>query len=212
MLDIEVNSIQFRLKSQQLENCDNSLKLKIRKEGKKREEQQQQQQKQKMVSMTIYKICIVILAVCVFDSFIFVRCYPSTETLEEQLFQQQQQKQQQEQAEEISESFLHDVKELIEEKIAHSLETVENDEVPITESSDDSIDDSVGDEHVNEQSTHAESDLDDRTRPAPISPRPKQVNDWPKLDLRLGQVVAISIGVDGHPVIFHRADRVWTAE
>lgn len=39
-----------------------------------------------------------------------------------------------------------------------------------------------------------------------------QVADWPKLDLRLGQVVAVSIGIDGHPVIFHRADRIWTDE
>lgn len=38
------------------------------------------------------------------------------------------------------------------------------------------------------------------------------MSDWPKLDLRLGQVVAVSIGVDGHPVIFHRADRIWTDE
>lgn len=38
------------------------------------------------------------------------------------------------------------------------------------------------------------------------------MTDWPKLDLRLGQVVAVSIGLDGHPVIFHRADRIWTDE
>lgn len=47
---------------------------------------------------------------------------------------------------------------------------------------------------------------------AAYSPKPVQVTDWPKLDLRLGQVVAVSIGTDGHPVIFHRADRIWTDE
>lgn len=47
---------------------------------------------------------------------------------------------------------------------------------------------------------------------AVYSPKPIQVTDWPKLDLRLGQVVAVSIGTDGHPVIFHRADRIWTDE
>lgn len=164
-----------------------------------------------MVSMTVYTYSIVILAIYAFGSSTFVKCHPTTEILEEQLYQQQQHKQQQEQAEEISESFLHEVKQLIEQKLTHSLEATDSSEDVIT-TPDYATDHSATDEHNGEESTQSESEPHDSSRLAPISPRPKQVNDWPKLDLRLGQVVAISIGVDGHPVIFHRADRIWTAE
>lgn len=43
-------------------------------------------------------------------------------------------------------------------------------------------------------------------------PKPNLIADWPKNDLKLGQVTAVSIHPDGHPVLFHRDDRVWNEE
>lgn len=40
-------------------------------------------------------------------------------------------------------------------------------------------------------------------------PRPKEVADWPKEPLDVGQITAVSINSKGQPVIFHRADRRW---
>lgn len=43
-------------------------------------------------------------------------------------------------------------------------------------------------------------------------PKPRQIDDWPKQDLHLGQVTAVAIHPDGNPVLFHRHDRVWNEE
>lgn len=44
-------------------------------------------------------------------------------------------------------------------------------------------------------------------------PKPKEIKGWPKVPLKnIGQITAVSVNPDGNPVIFHRADRVWTAE
>lgn len=40
-------------------------------------------------------------------------------------------------------------------------------------------------------------------------PKPREIRDWPKNDLKLGQVTAIAIHPDGNPVLFHRHDRIW---
>lgn len=38
------------------------------------------------------------------------------------------------------------------------------------------------------------------------------VDDWPSVDLNLGQIGGIAICKQGHPTVFHRADRSWEAE
>uniref|UniRef100_A0A336N1C7 peptidylamidoglycolate lyase n=1 Tax=Culicoides sonorensis TaxID=179676 RepID=A0A336N1C7_CULSO len=44
-------------------------------------------------------------------------------------------------------------------------------------------------------------------------PKPKEIKGWPSVPLKnIGQITAVSVNPDGNPVIFHRADRVWTAE
>lgn len=43
-------------------------------------------------------------------------------------------------------------------------------------------------------------------------PKPRQIDDWPKADLKLGQITAVAIHPDGNPVLFHRHDRVWNEE
>lgn len=43
-------------------------------------------------------------------------------------------------------------------------------------------------------------------------PKPKEVKNWPKKALNVGQITAVAINLDGNPVIFHRADRVWNEE
>ncbi|XP_052861493.1 peptidyl-alpha-hydroxyglycine alpha-amidating lyase 2 [Anopheles cruzii] len=43
-------------------------------------------------------------------------------------------------------------------------------------------------------------------------PKPKLVEDWPKVKHTFGQVTAVAIDLQGNPVIFHRASRTWTAE
>lgn len=44
-------------------------------------------------------------------------------------------------------------------------------------------------------------------------PKPREIKDWPTVALKnIGQITAVSVNPDGNPVIFHRADRVWTAE
>lgn len=45
-----------------------------------------------------------------------------------------------------------------------------------------------------------------------VPPKPNEIPDWPKNDLKLGQVTAVAINPDGHPVLFHRHDRVWNEE
>lgn len=133
------------------------------------------------------------------------------ETLPSTLLQDEQQ-QQQEQAEAISENFFDEVRQLLEQKIIHSSETAAAIDIDFTTTESPPI---VNiDEHTAEP-TAAPSPIEtDRKEIASTikSPKPMQVTDWPKLDLRLGQVVAVSIGLDGHPVIFHRADRIWTDE
>ncbi|KAF5301336.1 hypothetical protein FQA39_LY10734 [Lamprigera yunnana] len=39
--------------------------------------------------------------------------------------------------------------------------------------------------------------------------KPQEVKNWPKEELKLGQVSGVSVNVLQQPVIFHRADRVW---
>ena len=38
------------------------------------------------------------------------------------------------------------------------------------------------------------------------------VRDWPKHDLKLGQIGGLDVAADGHPSVFHRADRTWESE
>lgn len=50
--------------------------------------------------------------------------------------------------------------------------------------------------------------------PSPAPPAsselvPQEVENWPEVDLNLGQVSGVSVNVHQQPVIFHRADRVW---
>lgn len=153
-----------------------------------------------MVSRSVSEICLVVLLLCISKSCNFVETLPSTIIQDEQ--------QQAEQAEAISENFFDEVRQLIEQKLGAS-EAVTDHELTTTESS--IIINS--DEHAVQ--TTIMSVINDRVRETVSSiksPKPVKVTDWPKLDLRLGQVVAVSIGLDGHPVIFHRADRVWTDE
>lgn len=56
----------------------------------------------------------------------------------------------------------------------------------------------------------AKTSLDTPTTSNPLKPR--QITDWPKNELKLGQVTAVSIHPDGNPVIFHRHDRIWNEE
>lgn len=167
-----------------------------------------------MISMTLCALYAIVLIACVLNYASIVQCYPSTLSLEEQLMQQQMQQMQQEQAESISETFLDEVRQMIEQKFSHSSETVapEIEVSATTIASATKAADVFGsdEEHMDEPSTPLNTEIEER--PPPKSPRPKQMSDWPKLDLRLGQVVAISIGTDGHPVLFHRADRIWTEE
>ena len=37
-------------------------------------------------------------------------------------------------------------------------------------------------------------------------------DDWPDYDLNLGQIGGVDVGADGHPNVFHRADRMWESE
>lgn len=58
-----------------------------------------------------------------------------------------------------------------------------------------------------------ENDDEPTASPIPVvPPKPKEIPDWPKNDLKLGQVTAVAIHPDGHPVLFHRHDRVWNEE
>uniref|UniRef100_A0AAG5DKJ7 peptidylamidoglycolate lyase n=1 Tax=Anopheles atroparvus TaxID=41427 RepID=A0AAG5DKJ7_ANOAO len=43
-------------------------------------------------------------------------------------------------------------------------------------------------------------------------PKPKVVDGWPKVQHAFGQVTAVTIDLQGNPVIFHRGSRTWTAE
>lgn len=44
-------------------------------------------------------------------------------------------------------------------------------------------------------------------------PKPKEIKGWPMVALKnIGQITAVSVNPDGNPVIFHRAERVWSAE
>lgn len=43
-------------------------------------------------------------------------------------------------------------------------------------------------------------------------PKPKEVKNWPKTPLNVGQITAVAINPEGNPVIFHRGSRVWTEE
>ncbi|XP_040152400.1 peptidyl-alpha-hydroxyglycine alpha-amidating lyase 2 [Anopheles arabiensis] len=43
-------------------------------------------------------------------------------------------------------------------------------------------------------------------------PKPKLVEDWPKVKHTFGQVTAVTIDLQGNPVIFHRGSRTWTME
>lgn len=122
---------------------------------------------------------------------------------------EQQQEEKASQAETINENFYDEVRQLLEQKSLDNSEAVAN-VAPVTTTT------AAGpnsDERILDSTTlnNAEHLSTERTILQNI-PKPQQISDWPKLDLRLGQVVAISIGIDGHPVIFHRADRVWTEE
>lgn len=153
-----------------------------------------------MVSRSASDIGLVVLLLYISKSCNFVETIPSTIIQDEQ--------QQAEQAEAISDNFFDEVRQLIEQKLGAS-EAVTDHELTTTESS--IIINS--DEHAVQ--TSITPVINDRVREMVSSiksPKPVKVTDWPKLDLRLGQVVAVSIGLDGHPVIFHRADRVWTDE
>lgn len=125
--------------------------------------------------------------------------------------EQYRQRQQQEQAEAINENFYDEVRQLLEQKFGHSSEAAVETETVLTTPAAPSESDS--EEQYIEQTTVSTPQVSlKNTLPAVKPPSPKKVNDWPKLDLRLGQVTAVSIGLDGHPVIFHRADRIWTEE
>lgn len=153
-----------------------------------------------MVSRSVSEIGLVVLLLCISKSCNFVETLPSTVIQDEQ--------QQAEQVETNSENFFDEVRHLIEQKLGAS-EAATDHELTTTESS--IIVNS--DEHAVQ--TTVTPVINDRIRETVStikSPKPVQVTDWPKLDLRLGQVVAVSIGLDGHPVIFHRADRIWTDE
>lgn len=43
-------------------------------------------------------------------------------------------------------------------------------------------------------------------------PKPQKIDDWPKVEIKLGQITAVAIHPDGNPVAFHRHDRVWNEE
>lgn len=39
--------------------------------------------------------------------------------------------------------------------------------------------------------------------------KPVKIENWPRQDLKLGQVSAVSVDEEGNPVIFHRGNAVW---
>jgi hypothetical protein len=43
-------------------------------------------------------------------------------------------------------------------------------------------------------------------------PKPKEVKNWPLHPLNVGQITAVAVDTKGNPVLFHRADRIWTVE
>lgn len=147
----------------------------------------------------------------------YVATLPSTYVL-----QDESQPQSDQQAESISERFFDEVRQLLEQKISSEAAAAAAADLDVTTTTESSV--------INEENAETTISVSDGAAasavaaagaanrmakdnlPAIRPPKPVQVSDWPKLDLRLGQVVAVSIGVDGHPVIFHRADRIWTDE
>lgn len=158
-----------------------------------------------MISQSAFEFCFILLLICISNRSNYVETLPSTVLQDEQ-------QQQQEQAEAISENFFDEVRQLLEQKIMHSSETAAALDIDVTTSESPPI--VNAEEHTIETTISSSAIETARKEIASTikSPKPTQVTDWPKLDLRLGQVVAVSIGLDGHPVIFHRADRIWTDE
>lgn len=155
-----------------------------------------------MISRSAIEFYFIVLLMCISKRCNYVETLPST--------LQQDEQQQAEQAEAISENFFDEVRQLLEQKLGASetaVATATDHELSTTELP------AISEERAIQ--TTIQPVINDRIRDSVSgikSPKPIQVSDWPKLDLRLGQVVAVSIGLDGHPVIFHRADRIWTDE
>lgn len=165
----------------------------------------------KMVAISSCWLYVVAFLVCSAGSIRYVQSYPPSAQQT-----QQEEMQQQQQDESISENFFDEVRQLIEQKLLHSSEPTVDAEAAVATSSTSSAPISNADEQqiVQQQSTTqaVPKETSVQTYPTVNSPKPKRVSDWPKWDLRLGQVTAVAIGTDGHPVIFHRADRIWTDE
>lgn len=167
----------------------------------------------KMVAISSYWLCVLAFFVCTAGSIRYVQSYPSSDAQQTQ----QDEIEQQQQAESISENFFDEVRQLIEQKLLHSSETtIDTETVAAATTSTPSPPLSNVNEHqIVQQPTTTQlvpKETSVQTYPAVNSPKPQRVSDWPKWDLRLGQVTAVAIGIDGHPVIFHRADRIWTEE
>lgn len=171
-----------------------------------------------MVAISSCWLYVVAFLVCSAGSMRYVQSYPpSAQEAQEIQEAQQEEMQQQQQDESISDNFFDEVRQLIEQKLLHSSETTVDVEAAAaattstTSSPISNVDEQqVAQQHSTTQVVPKETSV--QTYPTVNSPKPKQVSDWPKWDLRLGQVTAVAIGIDGHPVIFHRADRVWTEE
>lgn len=163
----------------------------------------------KMVAVSSCWLYVVAFLVCSAGSMRYVQSYPpSAQQAEQEEMQQQQQD------ESISENFFDEVRQLIEQKLLHSSEATVEVETATTSTPSPPIS-NVDEQHIVQQQSTTQVVPKETTAqryPTVNSPKPKQVSDWPKWDLRLGQVTAVAIGVDGHPVIFHRADRIWTDE
>lgn len=162
-----------------------------------------------MVAISSCWLYVVAFLVCSAGSIRYVQSYPPSAQ------QAQQEEMQQQQDESISENFFDEVRQLIEQKLLHSETTVDAEAAPATTTTPSPpISNTDEQQVVHHQSTTqvVPKETNVQTYPTVNSPKPKQVSDWPKWDLRLGQVTAVAIGIDGHPVIFHRADRIWTEE
>lgn len=133
---------------------------------------------------------------------------------QQQQEQQEQQQEQVDQAEVINENFYDEVRQLLDQKALENSDSVASIATAATLTTTTTTVSGVNsEERALDSTTLVSSDsFSTDTTSVQNVPKPRQISDWPKLDLRLGQVVAVSIGVDGHPVIFHRADRVWTDE
>lgn len=66
--------------------------------------------------------------------------------------------------------------------------------------------------HLDNRLLQRDSQYDKKASLIYQSDRPKATPNWPQRDLKLGQVTGVAVNSALHPVIFHRADRVWDAE